>query len=1149
MSEVQAQSFQESLCESGECGRLIASGPWFDTALGPLDSWPQSLRTATLLLLRSPVPIVMLWGEDGVMLYNDAYSVFAGGRHPRLLGSKVREGWPEVADFNDRVMKVGLAGRTLQFKNQELTLYRNGRPEQVFMDLDYSPVLDESGRPAGVLAIVIETTERVVAERRQSFRLALEERLRAQPDPRGAMDGAVELLGRHLKANRVGYGEVMEDDETIWFRSCYADGVRPLLGEAKLNSYGTESIARQRRDAVEICDDVQADPRQEQETWTAIDTRAFLSVPLIRGGRFTASLYVNFREPRRWLPDEVELIQEVAARTWDAVERARAEEALRASEAGLRRRSEQLQDLAQVASIVARAPTLEEKLNEVTRAARRVVGAHQGAVSLNAGNRWDKTTTYVDLSDKYAPWRTYEAPLDGSGIYAFVCETNQPLRLTQPELEANPRWRGFGSQSGRHPPMRGWLAAPLIGLDGRNLGLIQLSDREDGREFDKNDEAILVQLAQIASAAIEQSFVETSLRASEGRLRLAQKAAGIGVWDWNLDTGSIEWSPEMFAVLGVDPQTQPDELFQAWLAALHPEDQESAQNAALASAKTGAPLSVDFRILGGEDGQKWVRSQGVAVRDSDGRPARLTGINIDVTEERRQQERLRERAQTLEAEVEQRTRERDRILDLSNDLFAAAGVDGYFKVINPAWQRLLGFSEAELMARPFIDGVHPDDRARSAEVVASLARGEPLVHFENRLLTKDGRARWIAWTGVPEGDRIYGYGRDITADKQREAELEAAQEALRQSQKMEAMGQLTGGVAHDFNNLLAPIVGSLDMLQRRGVGAEREQRLIAGAAQAAERAKTLVQRLLAFARRQPLQPVAVDLGKLVVGMGDLVSSTTGPQIKVTVEAADDLPPAKADPNQLEMALLNLSVNARDAMPDGGTIRISVGAESVAPGHRSKLKPDVYLCLSVADTGSGMDEATLARAVEPFFSTKGVGKGTGLGLSMVHGLAVQLGGALTIQSRIGLGTNVELWLPRSVEAVEPADSGAEIYESEGLRGTALLVDDEALVRMSTADMLHDLGYRVVEAASGEEALRLLNKGERFDLLVTDHLMPGLTGIDLARAARDARPGQAVLLISGYAESEGVAADLPRLTKPFRKDELAASLAQLTWGRRA
>jgi CheY-like chemotaxis protein/two-component sensor histidine kinase len=373
-------------------------------------------------------------------------------------------------------------------------------------------------------------------------------------------------------------------------------------------------------------------------------------------------------------------------------------------------------------------------------------------------------------------------------------------------------------------------------------------------------------------------------------------------------------------------------------------------------------------------------------------------------------------------------------------------------------------------------------------------------------------------------------------------ELRQTEEALRQSQKMEAVGQLTGGVAHDFNNLLMPIIGGLDMLQRRGIGGERERRLIDGAMQSAERAKTLVQRLLAFARRQPLQAKAVDLAKLVRGMAGLLGSTMGPQIRLVVEIADDLPPASADPNQIEMALLNLGVNARDAMPEGGTLRITVNAEEIGLDHRAKVRPGRYVLLSVADTGTGMDEATLARAVEPFFSTKGVGKGTGLGLSMVHGLASQLGGALTIQSRSGIGTNVELWLPSSAE---PADTTDETGDAAlpCAAGTALLVDDEDLVRMSTAEMLSELGYAVVEAVSAEEALRLLGGGLRPDLLVTDHLMPGMNGTDLARKVRTAHPDIKVLLVSGYAEAEGVAPDLPRLTKPFRNADLAACLAAL------
>jgi CheY-like chemotaxis protein/two-component sensor histidine kinase len=316
-----------------------------------------------------------------------------------------------------------------------------------------------------------------------------------------------------------------------------------------------------------------------------------------------------------------------------------------------------------------------------------------------------------------------------------------------------------------------------------------------------------------------------------------------------------------------------------------------------------------------------------------------------------------------------------------------------------------------------------------------------------------------------------------------------------------------------------------------------------GALQSAERAKVLVQRLLAFARKQPLQPGPVDVRRLVSEMAELIASTTGPRIDVRVELSDDMPPALADANQLEMALLNLAVNARDAMPDAGVLIISAARDTVQGAHAAKLPPGHYVRLSVQDTGTGMDEATLARAVEPFFSTKGVGKGTGLGLSMVHGLAQQLGGGLTITSSLGKGTNVSLWLPISAVAVEE-QSGAQSFGSpRTTQGTALLVDDEDLVRMSTADMLIDLGYEVVEVRSADEALSLMGEGLYPDLVVTDHLMPGMTGLDLARELRSRRPDLPVLIVSGYAEMDGIAPGFARLTKPFRAAELANSLEAL------
>jgi CheY-like chemotaxis protein/two-component sensor histidine kinase len=318
--------------------------------------------------------------------------------------------------------------------------------------------------------------------------------------------------------------------------------------------------------------------------------------------------------------------------------------------------------------------------------------------------------------------------------------------------------------------------------------------------------------------------------------------------------------------------------------------------------------------------------------------------------------------------------------------------------------------------------------------------------------------------------------------------------------------------------------------------------MISGALQAAERAKVLVQRLLAFARRQPLQPIAVDVAALLAGMVELIDTTTGPRVRVELDLSPDLPAAIADANQLELAILNLAVNARDAMPDGGTLTISAKHETTLGRRPVELSGPDYLRLSVVDTGTGMDEATLARAVEPFFSTKGVGRGTGLGLSMVHGLAAQLGGALFVSSEPGAGTSVDLWLPISQDAV--LESGAGVKdENSKFAGTALLVDDEELVRLSTADMLNDLGYEVVEADSAEAALQLIDQGLVFNLLVTDHLMSGMTGTELVRTLQNRLPNVAAVIVSGYAEVEGVAPDLPRLNKPYMRDDLAAVIGEL------
>lgn len=475
--------------------------------------------------------------------------------------------------------------------------------------------------------------------------------------------------------------------------------------------------------------------------------------------------------------------------------------------------------------------------------------------------------------------------------------------------------------------------------------------------------------------------------------------------------------------------------------------------------------------------------------------------------------------------------------------------DGLIEQVSDAWLDLLGHSRNEVIGRSIADFMTRESAERRIAVDwPRLLETGALKDVEYQLLTKHDDILDVLLTSTVERDRDGSFVRalggliDITARKRAEG-------ALQQSQKMEVVGQLTGGMAHDFNNLLAVIIAHLDLLRKRLPEDSALMPLVDQALQGATRGASLTQRMLSFARRQDLKPEPVDVPSLVRGMADLLQRSIGPTIRIETRFPLHLRRAQVDAHQLELAIMNLVVNARDAMPEGGAITIAAD-ESVA-GSIPGLLPGAYLRLSVTDSGEGMDEATLAKAAEPFFTTKGVGRGTGLGLSMVHGLAEQSGGKLVLKSRKGEGTSAEIWLPAFQTEVKPASNSSAADKTE-VRSEAisvrplsvLVVDDDVLVLAGTAAMLEDLGHRVVTATSGQEALEALTDSPGFDLVITDQAMPGMTGVQLAEAISAKWPHLSIILATGYAELPlGTDPMLFKLNKPFFASALAAAIADV------
>jgi PAS domain S-box-containing protein len=1173
---------------------------WSGTALPPPILWPQSLRAAVGLILGSRFPMFVAWGEQLGFLYNDAYAEILGAKHPSAIGARFQDIWADIwADIEPSV-RAALKGEATFHEDLPLVMNRNGSEELTYFTFSYSPLRDEEGQVAGIFCTCAETTKQVVAQRQaEDVQERQRQMLLQMPGFIGMLSGP-ELVYTYVND---AYVAISERTEFIGrrFRDVFADitgqGFHELFERVFHTGQGVVArgmeLRLHGREDAQFIDFVVEPIRDDSGLVTGVFVGGYETTEIYR-----ASHALKESEARLELATQAASLGiwdwEIATGRMTYSPLAKAicgfapEQEVTYEDA---RRVTHPDDYPRTSAMAQRA--LDPEIREVEPYEYRIlrpdgtlrwVIANGEAVFAEIDGDV-RATRYVgtiqDITErKQAEQALHEKAAilsqlaegvivaDADGRLTFVNESAARLHGVA-ELGVEPdryseAYHLFTEDGRPYPPSELPLSRALRGEnvedarwriqkpDGTSILAIG-SARPLRDPTGTQVGAVLTVRDDTAREAAERE-----LRDNEARLRaLTDNLPGGMVYQ--VSTGA-DGTERKFQFVSASHERLTGIPAEAVLAdssipygLIHPDDQERLVAAEQEAVRDRKPFDVQARFRRADGEVRWCRILSACREQPDGSLI-WEGLQIDVTDRVEAELAIRQLNATLEQRVAERTAERNllaTLVEATDVMVMACDLDYNILAINKAnadeFERVYG---TRPRAGDNLLQLLADQPSHQEEVRAGWARalaGQEITvveDFGNPDRDRPYYAISFRTLRNEHGERIgaYQFVTDVSERLKAEAKLIETQEALRQSQKMEAMGQLTGGVAHDFNNLLTPIVGSLDMLMRRGLGTEREQRLISGAMQSAERAKTLVQRLLSFARRQPLQPTAVDVGLLLGGLVGLLESTVGPTVDIRLEIEDDLPPARADANQMEMAILNLAVNARDAMPNGGVLTISATRQRLFASQLGKLSKGEYLHLSIADTGTGMDEATAARAVEPFFSTKGIGKGTGLGLSMVHGLAAQLGGALSLDTKPGSGTRVELWLPISSEPLVAAAAGPKPSKSVPNRKRVLLVDDEELVRISTAAMLSDLGYDVVEASSGEEALQLLSDSAP-DFLLTDHLMPGMSGVELASRARRNLADLPVLIISGYAEVEGLAPELPRLTKPFRNAELAQAIATL------
>jgi len=942
------------------------------------------------VLTQIPAAIFIVEAPDGRVAFKSRFvDELLGDPDSDLAKARATlRGWAVHPDGSPYELSDYPSRRALQHGETiraEPMAYRRGDGQLINLEMHAGPVRGEHGEVIAAVAVALDVTERIKEEARRAFLFHLQDSLRTLTEPREILAAAATHLGRHLGAARVGYSEMQEDGETLQITNGYANGLPPINGFFPMTMFGPHHAAQMRLGRTLVYSDVQVDDQGARDFGLKLGTRAHISVPQVRHGRYVGSFYVTHAKPHAWDAAEVALIEEVAARIWDAAERGRAETKLRESEERLRL----VMDSTRLGSWE------YDVLTGRTVRSRRHDEIFGYAVPLT---EWDfeRFKSHIPEPDRTLVDAGFHATLSRGVDWAVECRVI----------------RADGS--------RGWLkigARPHYAADGslaRLIGTVEdISERKEAE-----------------SAAIETAT----------KFELLAQAMPSMVFT-SLPDGKIDWFNARVPEYSGIPA---DEMRPNGWTPVHPDDVANATTLWQAALASGEPYDSEYRIRRHDGMYRWHLTRAIPIRDANGTITRWIGTSADIEDQKSSEQALA----GLNASLEQQVRERT-------------------------------------------------------------------------------------------------------------AELLAAEASLRQSQKMEAVGQLTGGLAHDFNNLLTGITGSLELMAghlARGKVTDLD-RYVHVAQGAAKRAAALTHRLLAFSRRQTLDPKPTNINQLVSGMDELIRRTVGPAVSIEVRGDRELWAVLADPNQLENALLNLCINARDAMPDGGRLTIETAnlVLQTAEAKTLELPDSEYVSLSVTDTGGGMTPEVIERAFDPFFTTKPIGEGTGLGLSMVYGYVRQSGGQAKIDSRPGAGTRVCLYLPRYVgdeQAGEVSDG-----EAPALRGTGetvLVVDDEATVRLLVNEVLDELGYEVLEAEHGAAGLRILESNRRVDLLVTDVGLPGgMNGRQLADAALVSRPDLKVLFITGYAENAVIGScrlkpGMHILTKPFSLETLGSRINEIIAG---